>query len=318
MRSPRPALLVLLCALGAAGCGSSGSSGATGDPAAQHGGTLTLLSTEAIGSLDPGRASGALARQVLGVVDRPLYLPPAAGKTELTPDLAAEAPVVSPDRRTVTVTLRPDVQFGPPVSRRVVSQDVAYAISRVVAGGAQDPRAARPFAGLEGFAAYRSHAAPAISGLRTPDERTVVFRLAQPRAAALLPALTGLVTAPVPPEYASKFDARRPSAYDGQQSATGPYMIRADRLGRLTGLDRATRTLSLTRNPNWDGASDPRPAYVDGIDVVTVRDAARAARRIRKGTALLGVLPALLRSPDVHATASGGAWDLGSAWLGGP
>jgi peptide/nickel transport system substrate-binding protein len=318
MRRTLPGLLVVLSALGATGCGSSGSSDSAGDPAAQHGGTLTLLTTTPVGSLDPGRASGSTAATVLGVVDRTLYTDPAPGRTELTPDLAGKAPAVSPDRRTVTVTLRQDVRFAPPVSRRVTAQDVAYAISRVMAGGARDPRSARPFEALEGVAAYRAGTAPSVSGLRTPDERTIVFRLTQPGGPAFRSALTSLVTSPVPPEYASKFDAERPSTYDEQQIATGPYMIRADRLGKLTGVDAATRTLSLIRNPNWDEATDDRLAYVDAIDVRTVKDAARARRRVARGVALLGELPDPVRSKDVHAERRDGTWDLASAWLGGP
>jgi peptide/nickel transport system substrate-binding protein len=205
------------------------------------------------------------------------------------------------------------------VSRRVTAQDVAYAISRVVAGGARDPQAAAAFEVLAGVAAYRAGTASVIRGLRTPDEHTIVFRLAPPhRAPALLPALTSLVTSPVPPEYASKFDAERPSTYDEQQIATGPYMIRADRLGKLTGVDAATRTLSLIRNPNWDEATDHRLAYVDAIDVRTVKDAARARRRVARGVALLGQLPDPVRSKDVHAERRDGTWDLASAWIGGP
>lgn len=315
-------LVLAACAPAVAGCGGSGGSSSSGDPSATHGGTLTLLTSTRVGDLDldPGRASGATAAEVLGVVDRTLYAYAAAkgGGAEPLPDVASALPTVAPDRRTVTIRLRPDVKFAPPVSRRVVAADVVYAITRALDPAAGNASAARRFGSLRGLAAFRSGDAKAIGGLQAPDTHTLVLELTRPVGDRLMPALTSLATAPVPPEFAGKFDRSAPSAYDRHQIATGPYMIPADRLGKLTGVDAATRTLTLVRNPNWEAATDFRAAYVDVITVQTVRDTARAARRVAKGQGLLGELPALVRSPDVHVKAAAGGrdgWDLAGAWI---
>ena len=58
-------------------------------------------------------------------------------------------------------------------------------------------------------------------------------------------------TAPVPKEYAAKFDAKTPSTYGENQLATGPYMIENDAAGKAIGYDPGKR-IHLIRNPSWD------------------------------------------------------------------
>ena len=58
-------------------------------------------------------------------------------------------------------------------------------------------------------------------------------------------------TAPVPEEYAAKFDAKTPSTYGENQVATGPYMIENDASGKAIGYEPGKR-IHLVRNPNWD------------------------------------------------------------------
>jgi ABC-type transport system substrate-binding protein len=168
------------------------------------------------------------------------------------------------------------------------------------------------------LAAFRTGTAERIAGLRATDAHTLVLTLTRPVGDRLMPALTSLATAPVPPEFAGKFDRRTPPEYAANQIATGPYMIPADRLGKLTGVDAAKRAITLVRNPNWDAGTDFRRAYVDTITVRNVRDTGRAGRRVTEGKGLLGELPELVRSPDVHAKSAAGGrngWDLGAAWI---
>ena len=73
-------------------------------------------------------------------------------------------------------------------------------------------------------------------------------------------------SAPVPKEYAQKFDKRQPSAYGDNQVSTGPYMIEADASGKLTGYTPGSE-IKLVRNPNWDASTDYKPAYVDSITI---------------------------------------------------
>ncbi len=74
------------------------------------------------------------------------------------------------------------------------------------------------------------------------------------------------LTAPVPEEYARKFDKKNPSTYGANQVATGPYMIENDASGKAIGYEPGRR-INLVRNPNWDKALDFKPAYLDQIDM---------------------------------------------------
>jgi peptide/nickel transport system substrate-binding protein len=73
------------------------------------------------------------------------------------------------------------------------------------------------------------------------------------------------ITIPVPEEYAKEFDAKNPSTYNTNVVATGPYMIENDAEGKLTGF-KIGKSIKLVRNPNWDKATDFKPAYLDGVE----------------------------------------------------
>ena len=71
-------------------------------------------------------------------------------------------------------------------------------------------------------------------------------------------------TAPVPKEYAAKYDAKTTSDYGFYQAATGPYMFEADSSGNIRGEGYTPgRQMRLVRNPNWNARTDYRPAYLD-------------------------------------------------------
>jgi peptide/nickel transport system substrate-binding protein len=83
------------------------------------------------------------------------------------------------------------------------------------------------------------------------------------------------------------------------QVATGPYLIQNDAQGNTVGY-RPGRGLLLVRNPNWDRATDFRPALLDRIDVrMGNEDTAAASRRILTGRRLasgdFGVESSVLR-----------------------
>ena len=73
--------------------------------------------------------------------------------------------------------------------------------------------------------------------------------------------------APVPPEYAAKFDAHAPSDYGNHAVATGPYKLQSDARGKIIGIGyQPGKSVTLVRNPNWSPATDFRPAYLDGVN----------------------------------------------------
>ena len=102
----------------------------------------------------------------------------------------------------------------------------------------------------------------------------------------------------MPKEYAQKFDRRTPSAYGSNQVATGPYMVENDESGKLTGYTPGVE-IKLVRNPNWDAATDYKPAYLDSITIKEGNEPDVASRQILEGNALVSgdfQLPAAILS----------------------
>ncbi|MBS1869887.1 MAG: hypothetical protein JSS99_09510 [Actinobacteria bacterium] len=273
MRRPVKRALPLLLSAGATlllgACGSSGNGGtaATADNGAggHRGGTLTVLTSQDVASLDPGVTYASLDLNLLAATVRTLYSYSPTNPTDLVPDLAAGPPRVSDGGKTLTVTIRRGVKFGPPVNREVTSRDVKYAIERGFNPHVANPYASTYYGDLVG--ADRASGG-AIAGLQTPDDHTLVFKLKRPTASLVAQATVLPLSAPVPAEYAKPFDAKAPSQYGNHVVATGPYMLPADSSGKVLGDGYVPgRSIRLVRNPNWRAATDHRPAYVDAVDV---------------------------------------------------
>ena len=186
--------------------------------------------------------------------------------TQIIPNLASGMPIISDGGTTVTVHLKSNVHFSPPVNRVATSADVAYAIER----GA-NPNVANPY-----FPAYfffikgadKATGGP-IPGISTPNPTTIVFHLTGPYGSFFTGALQLLLTAPVPKSFAAPLDAKKPTAYGStSEVATGPYMIKADSTGKFIGIGyQPGKSLTLVRNPNWVRGSTPQPAYLDQINI---------------------------------------------------
>jgi peptide/nickel transport system substrate-binding protein len=286
-------LLAGLIAL--AGCGGSSSTKSSSAPAAsggaptnaKQGGTLTVLSSGDVDYVDPGEDYYQFGYMVQYSVNRTLYSF-AAADTQPRPDLATAAPSVSADGKTVTVHIRKGIKYAPPVNRAVTSRDIKYAIERGFSGHVPSAYAQLYFGAIQGAPKKPdAKGVPAISGIQTPDDQTLVFKLTQPRSGTLIGALALPLTVPVPPEYARKFDAKNPSTYDQHVAFTGPYMIQNDASGKLTGRVPG-KSITIVRNPNWDKGSDYRPAYLDRIQIDEGNnDPLVATRRIYTGSHLV-------------------------------
>ena len=255
------AAVLTALALIAAGCGSAGSSSSAGGTV-KKGGTITVLSAGDVDHIDPGQMYYSFSYEIGYATQRPLfaYKP---GSVAITPDLAAALPKVSKDGKTVTVKLRRGVRFSPPVNREVTSADVKYAIERGFASSVANGYVFTYFTNIVGAPSKATSHVPSISGIETPDEHTIVFKLTRP-SGVFSGALAMLITAPVPPEYARPFDSKTTSDYGTHQVATGPYMIRNNAAGKLTGYTPG-RQVTLVRNPNWKRSTSWRPANADQI-----------------------------------------------------
>ncbi|KOU38523.1 ABC transporter substrate-binding protein [Streptomyces sp. NPDC060334] len=262
--------LVAALAVGASGCSDAGGKGSAGGPAANpaaanegktlggtptKGGTLTVLSNQDFSHLDPAR-NWTMPTMDFGT--RLLYrtlvtfkAEPGKAGSELVPDLATDLGTPSDGGRTWTFTLKEGVKYedGTPVRAQDVKYNVERSFAPDLTGGPD--YAAQYLAGGESYKGplQGQH----LDSIKTPDDRTIVFRLKRPvadfSATATLPTF-----APVPQ---SKETGTR---YDARPFSSGPYKIES--------YDR-DKKLVLVRNEHWDARTDTvRKAYPDRFVVV--------------------------------------------------
>jgi peptide/nickel transport system substrate-binding protein len=290
-RRVAPLLAASASALALAACGGSGGgdapSGRAGAPAqGRQGGTLTVLWADDVDAIDPGQTYTSAGFMVAAATQRtPMNFKP-EDPIHPIPDLASAPPRISGDGRTVTLELRSGVRFSPHVNRAVTSRDVKYAVERGFFSTVNNGYAGAYFGDIRG-AKVGAKPGTEIPGIETPDDRTVVFHLTRGTGGVLAGALALPLAAPVPADYARRFDARNPSAYGEHQVATGPYMVEGDASGRSVGYQPGRR-IHLVRNPGWRRATDFKPAHLDEIDMQEGNDdVSVAARRILTGSHLV-------------------------------
>jgi peptide/nickel transport system substrate-binding protein len=282
-------LLACLAALVLAGCGGGGSDSGgeqgTGSGApvqGKQGGKITMLWTDDVDFIDPGQTYYQMGIMLSYGTQRPLYNWKPDDSEHPVPDLAESDPQISSDGCKVTVKIRSGIKFSPPVNRVVTAKDVKYAIERGFFNTVNNGYAGSYFGDLKGA---KVGVAPGteIPGIKTPDDQTLVFDL-KPRAGGkcsggvMSGALAMPSSAPVPEDYAAKYDKKSPSQYGQYQVATGPYMIANDASGKATGYE-AGKGIHLVRNPNWDKSTDYKPAYVDEWDMPQGNDDTTVASR---------------------------------------
>ena len=274
------AMAGLVGALAFAGCGGD-------DDEAKRGGTLTVMAVDDIVSLDPGAQYYQYDYMVVSQPGQRALYGWKAGEKRPVPDLAAGMPQVSDGGRTVTIKLKKGVRFSPPVNREVTSADVKYALERAFLPAVGNGYAPVYYGDLVGEDEFSAGEAKEIEGIETPDPQTLVLKLEKPVGVlANANALTLAATAPVPKDYAAKYDKGETSTYGEHVVFTGPYMVKNDGKGNITGFTPGKR-LELVRNPNWDRNTDYRPAHVDRIVSLAGNEATVASRRILSGKGMV-------------------------------
>jgi peptide/nickel transport system substrate-binding protein len=194
-----------------------------------------------------------------------------ADGNQIVADLATEVPEPTNGGKTYTFTLKDGVKFGPPLDRDITSRDVAYAFERM----ASEPLGAQYgfyYEGtIEGFEVAPGAPKP-ISGIETPDDKTIVFNLTQ-ATGDFLNRVAMPATGPIPEEVAKCFT--KAGDYGRYVISSGAYMIEGsdaldatscDTLKPLSGFN-PTRRLSLVRNPSYDqDTDDQRENNIDGLE----------------------------------------------------
>jgi peptide/nickel transport system substrate-binding protein len=287
------AVVAAVASLAVAGCGGSsnestgnGSQPTSPPQGAKKGGDLTMLYNGDVDFIDPGITYYQYGFNVAYATQRPLYSYKPDDATHPQPDLADGPPQIASDGKSLTVKIRPGIKFSPPVNREVTSKDVKYGLERGFLKTVNGPYVGIYMADVIGLKAYQDGKAKDISGLQTPDDHTLVIKLARPRAAIVAGMLSLPASAPVPQSYAAPFDKQQPSTYGQHQVATGPYMVKNDASGKLTGYKPASE-IQLVRNPNWDASTDYKPAYLNSITIKEGVDPDVGARQIVAGSHML-------------------------------
>src|SRR5690349_14386259 len=246
------AVLALALAGLAAGCGSkkssSGSSGTTTTSSSSGSGSeVSLVGTYENGTAEKGGTWRVGIEQSFGFTNNfdPTgeYLgtginiyenlllrtlvgykhAPGAEGNQLIGDLATAVPNPTDGGKTYTYTLRSGVKFGPPVNRAVTSKDVAYAMQRL-ANPKDGGQYSFYYTVIKGWDDYAAGKAKTISGISTPNNKTIVFHLTKPTGDFNL-RMSMPATAPIPSEVGNCFEGK-PGDYGRNLISTGPYIIK--------------------------------------------------------------------------------------------
>ena len=290
----RAVALVASLAFVAAGCGggSSNKKGAagtaSGEPVsgAQKGGHLDVLSLADVDSLDPGYWYYQYDYMALAFPTQRWLYSWGPTDTKPRPDIADGMPKTSSDGKTVTIKIHPGIKYSAPLKGQTVkAADIKYALTRDLMSRTGNGYAGAYYSNIVGADKVQAGKSTTLSGVTTPDDTTLVIKLTQPTGAistAQALALPG--TIPVPESYAKKYDTGSQSTYGEHQVFTGPYMIKQNSSGKMTGYSAGKR-IELVRNPEWNGkeTGDFRPAYLDSITFLGGSDISVGSRQILTG-----------------------------------
>jgi peptide/nickel transport system substrate-binding protein len=306
MRSLRMILMAVLAtalSVALAACGSSSSSqsanatsGGSTTPGVQspteqsltggkQGGALDEVQSEDFEHLDPGQAYFQLDYQITNSTQRALYSYKPNTFSESSPDLAEGPAKLTDGNKLITIDIRKGVHFSPPVNREVTAADVVYAFERVANPNVANPYYLGYLSSIEGIKA--ANGGP-IAGVKATGKYTVQVKLTAPEAPIVVASMVLPWSAPVPKEYAAKFDAKKPSEYVNYQVASGPYMLKADASGKILGTGyQPGKSATLVRNPNWKASTDFRPAYLNEIKISIGGDTNVIGRQVLEGSKMV-------------------------------
>jgi peptide/nickel transport system substrate-binding protein len=301
MRSLRTILLVAVAAaltVALAACGSSSSSSTSQTsgslPAGvrnpvtesltggKRGGVLNEVQSEDFEHLDPGQSYFQLDYQITNATQRSLYSYMPNTFSQSTPDMAEGPAQLGDGNKLITINIRKGVHFSPPVNREVTAADEVYAFERIANPNVANPYYLGYLSSIEGM---KTASGGPIAGVKATGKYTLQIKLTAPEAPIVVASMVLPWSAPVPKEYAKKFDAKKPSEYVNYQVATGPYMLKNNTEGKVLGTGyQPGKSATLVRNPNWSASTDHRPAYLDQINIAIGGDTNVIGRQVLEGS----------------------------------
>ncbi len=229
--------------------------------APKQGGAATITFNNDLTTLDPQVGydwqNWSVIKSIFdGLMD---YKP---GTTELEPDLA-ESYTVSDEGLTYTFKLRDGVKFHN--GRAMTSADVKYSFERAVSPATQSPGGGY-FGMIGGYDEVAGGKATTLSGIETPDDKTVIFKLSRPDATFLhLMAINfGFI---VPKEEVEKAGAD----WGKKPVGTGAFKFVEWAPGQ---------NIKLERNKDYFRAGVP---YLDNLTFEFGQDPTVAVLRLKKG-----------------------------------
>ncbi len=229
------------------------------------GGTLQIVSSTDVDSMDPALAYAPLSQELLYVACAQLVnYPDKAGPagSQLTAEVAQSLPTRSADGRTYTFRIRPGFRFSPPSNQPVTPQTFKDSIERTLSPKMHSPWA--PFLGdVVGARAYMAGKTSHIAGVIANRDTLTIHLLAPAPDFLSRIALSGFCA--VPSNTPIKAVRVIPSA--------GPYYVASYTPGQ---------GVVLARNPNYHGS---RPHHFARIKLAVGISAKRGFAEIEAGTA---------------------------------
>jgi peptide/nickel transport system substrate-binding protein len=273
-----------------AGCGSSSTSSSSGKIV--KGGTVTILWTAGgVDSLDPGYWYYQEDYTDLSqTTQRTLYSFTDQG-TNPVPDMATGLPTIANGGKTLTIHIRPNIHYSPPLQTHVVtSMDIKYAMERCFLASVGNGYAEAYYSRIVGAPSAPAATLPNMAGLQTPNPTTLVIKTSVPVGVLTDANALGLnCTVPVPEYYAAKYDKGATDTYAQHEVFIGPYMVQGAGSGTIPSSGYTpTKNLVLVRNPSWVASTDPlNPSYFNKIVFKGEYDPTVASRQTLTGSAMI-------------------------------
>jgi peptide/nickel transport system substrate-binding protein len=259
-----------------------------------------VLTSQVPATFDPTRAYYTDSTSILNLVTRGLTeyaYNPQTKDMELVPDMATDLGTHNKDMTEWSFTLKDGLKYedGSPVK----AADIAYAISRSFA---IEELPDGPTYQLQFFldgdtykGPYKDKSPEGLKSIETPDDYTIVFHLAKAFSEfdflATMPQTAGVPQA--------KDNGLK---YEKNIVSSGPYKVDSYERGK---------SMKLSRNPNWDPATDPlRKALPDNIELALKQNANDIDNKLLSGAVdmdLAGVgvqvaaQPKVLQDPKLRA-----------------